>query len=616
MTSKNIFLFVIILFFASNIFAQTAPIVYVSADGTGDFNCDGTSDQVEINQALDFVAENEDLTTVYLKGPATYSVDGTIFISSNTILEGDSTAKIKLIDNAGWPQFQGIIMQKGAVFDIGIADTTNAVHDIIIRGFEIDGNRINQNQPSGNGYVYLIKLQNCYNITINNMYLHDALAECVNIQSCCYGYNINFDFHDNFVTTSGHDGVYVGLSENFKIHDNVFLQNRTDAHIRAQDCNHFKIYNNIAGNNPFNRFSGGIGVDIQAKGEYHIDDCEIYNNYLFGRGSFHGIWLWQTSKGGDLNQHTGVHIHHNIIIGYQGSGIAIYGFNNTLIENNIIELNGHGDNRAMFARVPKGRHSGITFYEGADGNKVKGFTTIVRNNIIGNNAGYGIDNKKPNLNTFVLEYNDVYNNQKGNYNNTFSKTDIHVFPDYASDDIYIDELGRYDYAYYFLQKYWADSVIDDMVYNYKKLANARLLYHLKSEEGRWNGYVWVMDTVTSYCINMGNPVSDYTSEPYPNGQRINIGAFGGTLEASMGIDIPDVNGLGVYPNPTTGIINFSDELLGNEYFLYNISGQMIKYGVINSKSLNFSNLPSGFYIIKIKNYKLRTWKTVKIVIRK
>lgn len=616
MKTKNFHLLGIILLFSLKIFSQTPPVVYVSADGTGDFNCDGKSDQVEINQALDFVAQNKDFTTVHLKGPATYWVDGTIFISSNTIIEGDSTAKIKLIDNAEWPKFQGIIMQKGAVFDIGIDDTTNAVHDITIRGFEIDGNRVNQNEPSGHGYVYLIKLQNCYNITINNMYLHDALAECVNIQSCCYGYNINFDFYDNFVTTSGHDGVYVGLSQNFKIHDNIFLENRTDAHIRAQDCNHFKIYNNIAGNNPFTRFSGGIGVDIQAKDEYHIDDCEIYNNYLFGRGSFHGIWLWQTSKGGDLNQHTGIHIHHNIITGFQGSGIAIYGFNNTLIENNIIELNGYGDNKAMFARVPKGKHSGITFYEGADGNKVKGFTTIVRNNIIGNNAGYGIDNKKPNLHNFILENNDIYNNLKGNYNNTLSATDIHVFPDYATDQIHVDELGRYDYTYIFMQQYWADSVIDEMAYHYKELANAKLLYHLKSKEGRWNGYVWVTDSITSYCINTGYPNSDYTQEPYPNGQRINIGAFGGTMLASMGYDIPDINGFVAYPNPSDGIIYFSDELVGNEYFLYNLSGQLIKHGILETKSLDLNSLFSGFYIVKIKDYKLNNWKTAKIFIRK
>ena len=614
MNIKKTVLFFIWLLISLPLNAQTPPIVYVAADGTGDFNCDGKKDQIEINQALDFVAAHDSFTTVYLKGPATYWIDSTIYISSNTILEGDSTAKIKLIDNAGWPQFQAMIMQKGAVFDVGLADTANAVHDITIRGFEIDGNRVNQHQPSGNGYVYLIKLQNCYNITINNMYLHDALAEDVNIQSCCYGYDINLDFYNNLVTTSGHDGIYVGLSKNFKIHDNVFIENRTDAHIRAQDCNHFKIYNNIAGNNPFTRNSGGIGIDIQAKDQYPLNDCEIYNNYLFGKGSFHGIWLWQTSKGGELNTHTGVYIHHNIITGFQGSGIAIYGFNNTRIENNVIELNGYGDNRALFARVPMGRHSGITFYRGADGNRIKGFTTYVKNNIIGNNAGYGIDNQKPNLNTFILQYNDIYHNLKANYHNASSATDIHVFPDFAVDTFYTDDLGRYDYAYFFMKQFWTDSLPYQIRYKYKQLTKALLLYHLKSQEGRWNGHTWINDSITSYCINTGDPTSDYSAEPYPNGQRINIGAFGGTPTASKSSKIPDIHGFAIYPNPTTGIVHISDELIGNEYYLFSIYGQLIKTGKLTSKTLNLSPLPQGIYILKIKDYRLNSYKTAKIIL--
>ena len=77
--------------------------VYVAGDGSGDFNCDGSDDQVEINQALAYVAENPQFTTVHLKGPFTYIIDDTLLIGSDTILEGDSTAVIKLTNNAGWP---------------------------------------------------------------------------------------------------------------------------------------------------------------------------------------------------------------------------------------------------------------------------------------------------------------------------------------------------------------------------------------------------------------------------------------------------------------------------------------------------------------------------------
>jgi hypothetical protein len=45
--------------------------------------------------------------------------------------------------------------------------------------------------------------------------------------------------------------------------------------------------------------------------------------------------------------------------------------------------------------------------------------------------------------------------------------------------------------------------------------------------------VWVLDEVTSPCIDAGDPAADYSNEPAPNGGRINIGAYGGTAYASM-----------------------------------------------------------------------------------
>jgi hypothetical protein len=60
-------------------------------------------------------------------------------------------------------------------------------------------------------------------------------------------------------------------------------------------------------------------------------------------------------------------------------------------------------------------------------------------------------------------------------------------------------------------------------------------FHLKSEAGRWdpNSKTWVQDDVTSPCIDAGDPNSDWTAELWPQGERINMGAYGGTREASM-----------------------------------------------------------------------------------
>ena len=44
---------------------------------------------------------------------------------------------------------------------------------------------------------------------------------------------------------------------------------------------------------------------------------------------------------------------------------------------------------------------------------------------------------------------------------------------------------------------------------------------------------WVQDEVTSPCIDAGGPDSDWAAESSPNGRRINMGAYGGTDEASQ-----------------------------------------------------------------------------------
>lgn len=121
--------------------------VYVAGDGNGDFNCDGSNDQVEINQALAYIAENPQFTTVHLKGPNTYVISNSIFIGSDTVLEGDPTAGIKPEDKAEWPSGKPLITQMDSAGN----------HDIIIRGFEIYGNHDNnKDKRKGEGYYNLI----------------------------------------------------------------------------------------------------------------------------------------------------------------------------------------------------------------------------------------------------------------------------------------------------------------------------------------------------------------------------------------------------------------------------------------------------------------------------
>ncbi len=73
-------------------------------------------------------------------------------------------------------------------------------------------------------------------------------------------------------------------------------------------------------------------------------------------------------------------------------------------------------------------------------------------------------------------------------------------------------------------------------------------YHLQSEVGRLNpnALTWVRDSVTSPCIDAGDPNSDWRNELWRHGKRINMGAYGGTTQASLSMsyagDIRDING--------------------------------------------------------------------------
>jgi hypothetical protein len=62
-------------------------------------------------------------------------------------------------------------------------------------------------------------------------------------------------------------------------------------------------------------------------------------------------------------------------------------------------------------------------------------------------------------------------------------------------------------------------------------------YHLASAAGRWDplSKSWVVDESTSPCIDAGNPESPVGDEPPTNGDRINMGAYGGTPEASKSL---------------------------------------------------------------------------------
>jgi len=66
-------------------------------------------------------------------------------------------------------------------------------------------------------------------------------------------------------------------------------------------------------------------------------------------------------------------------------------------------------------------------------------------------------------------------------------------------------------------------------------------YHLRSQTGRYDPktQTWMQDDATSACIDAGDPAAPVGDEPSPNGAILNMGAYGGTTEASKSVMAAD-----------------------------------------------------------------------------
>ncbi len=104
-------------------------------------------------------------------------------------------------------------------------------------------------------------------------------------------------------------------------------------------------------------------------------------------------------------------------------------------------------------------------------------------------------------------------------------------------------------------------------------------YHLRSERGRyWLEHdVWVLDEITSPCVDGGDPTADYSGEPMPNGGRINMGAYGGTAYGSMSEMPPGLNHPPVVTitSPEDGA-EFAWGLVPIEAYAWDVDGVVVK----------------------------------------
>jgi len=226
--------------------------------------------------------------------------------------------------------------------------------------------------------------------------------------------------------------------------------------------------------------SNNNAIDIETVSSQFLVEKNIITGYHSSRGypdDGNGIWFYSADEDSPTT------IKNNLIYNCDNGIIAREGSVNLTIENNTITDCSLIDGEMQeWNRVNYG--NGIKLY--GRGRLIGNIR--IKNNIIVHNESYGIV-----LNPDVFEaeldvsYNDVWRNGDGredNYNGL--------------------ERGRRDISA-----------------NPRFISRSRGDYHLRPGT-----------RFPNRCIDGGDPESDYSFEPEPNGERINLGAYGNTPEAA------------------------------------------------------------------------------------
>ncbi len=154
---------------------------------------------------------------------------------------------------------------------------------------------------------------------------------------------------------------------------------------------------------------------------------------------------------------------------------------------------------------------------------------IITNCVISRNKQYGISEGQPTIINCTIADNTL----NGLYNSTAIVTNtIIYFNGNGSLTGQVMGVGS-TITYSDVQGTWSGAGNMDSDPLFADSPNGD--YHLKSAAGRWNpiSMSWVQDSSSSPCIDAGDPAGDTGLEPAPNGSLINLGAYGGTEQASM-----------------------------------------------------------------------------------
>lgn len=283
---KVIFILLILLYSINIVGAETVTV--------SDF--DGSSDQEQINEALEYAA-NTLGTTVDL-GSRTYIIDGTIWIYPNTVLKG-SGAVIRTDSESSWWFREGVPT---------VGCKVNP-HDIEIYGITFDGN--NGAFPSKWANDGAGKAHNCQKIIIfagssnnfgKNIFIHDCTFYNSFSDAVYLRYIDSVKCYNNFISNCQHEGIYFSVVTNGLMYGNKIAGITSDC-ARLDNCANCKVYDNIffsygGDTNTYKHGENGLQIGDAGsskgysgqKANFKTKNIEVFGN-TFADPGLKAIWL-------------------------------------------------------------------------------------------------------------------------------------------------------------------------------------------------------------------------------------------------------------------------------------------------------------------------------------
>ncbi|MHB8710164.1 MAG: NosD domain-containing protein [Minisyncoccota bacterium] len=240
---------------------QTRTEIIVATDGSGDYNCDGTADEVEINDALSNLPSTGGC--VLLK-KGTYNIAGSIDMLKNSVtLQGEGkTTKIFLSNSAN-------------VDMIRMGNGTTIVNDCVVENLMLDGNRSNQSSLGSPLIIWGATGTHALRNIVRGCRMTNCLTDCLKViyaDKCTIEGNI---IDEN--TGGAGIGIFSSSQTN-NIIGNTLIHNSYGIYSSSN-------YNNIVGNVLVDNTSYGVYIN-------GVVNCNVSANWFGSIGFFQtGVYL-------------------------------------------------------------------------------------------------------------------------------------------------------------------------------------------------------------------------------------------------------------------------------------------------------------------------------------